>query len=448
MNRYDEFGEKKAIGVLIIGGGILGTTVAYWLSTFFRGEDIVVLERENDVALHSSSRNTGVVHRPFYLDPKKKKILAKCANVSYELWKKYAKIKKFSWLQVGTLEVATDISQIGVLKKYINWASMNGMKKNETRLLTSQQVRKLEPSVRSSGALLCKTDTIVSFKDMTESLKNDSVSNGVRFLMNEEVVKVDESEQDIDVNCKSGRLLKTKYLINCAGGNSLKIANLLGIAKNFSAVNIRGEYWSIIQTKFRLTKHNIYSIPGSLSFSFLDPHWTRKIDGSVEVGPNAVPVFGPFSYKGLAAKISDILDVLLKYPFMNAFRLYSSSAFLKLAVREWISSVSKRITANRIKKFMPLISVSDLIRKKTSGIRTYIINEDGQLLSDVINFQSKRSFHVLNYNSPGATCAPAYSSLVIKKIMEKNGFRHMAKKGKKSFWDFEKIIKDLRINKR
>src|SRR5512136_661125 len=108
--------------VAIVGGGILGTSVAYWLAARYDGR-FVVLEKEGDVAEHASRRNTGVVHRPFYLNPQKAKVFARAAGISYHLWKKYAAARGLPWWPVGTYEVALDEEQRSVLQKYVGYAA-------------------------------------------------------------------------------------------------------------------------------------------------------------------------------------------------------------------------------------------------------------------------------------------------------------------------------------
>lgn len=134
--------------IVIVGGGILGTTLAYQLSKHIPGRRIVAIEKEDDVARHTSGRNTGVIHRPFYLDPEKKKKFARYAQDSYPFWKEYARIKGLPWKEVGTLEVALEVAQWERLKKYKTWSLQNGMIEQEVRLFNPEQVREIEPNVQ------------------------------------------------------------------------------------------------------------------------------------------------------------------------------------------------------------------------------------------------------------------------------------------------------------
>jgi len=125
--------------VVIIGGGILGTSVSYWLGNQYEGR-VAVLEREQDVAMHTSRRNTGVVHRPFYLDPIKRRIFARCSQAAYGMWESYARERGLPWEPVTTLEVATRPEDVERVEKYYHWGLENGMGEDELEVLTAEPV--------------------------------------------------------------------------------------------------------------------------------------------------------------------------------------------------------------------------------------------------------------------------------------------------------------------
>src|SRR5439155_982721 len=125
---------------------------------------IAVLEKESQVATHTSRRNTGVVHRPFYLDPVERKVFARSSQVAYRMWKAFAAERRLPWLPVGTFEVATRADQLSRLERYRDWGLANGMGEDELALLTAEDVRRLEPNVRCHGAIWSKTDTAVDYQ--------------------------------------------------------------------------------------------------------------------------------------------------------------------------------------------------------------------------------------------------------------------------------------------
>src|SRR5881628_1603176 len=215
--------------VAIIGGGILGTSTAFWLADQYDAR-IVLLEKEQDVAEHTSRRNTGVVHRPFYLDPVKRRIFARSSQAAYGMWKSYAKERNLPWNPVTTLEVATRPEDLNRVEKYYHWGIQNGMGEDELEVLTAEEVRKLEPHVRGYGAIWSKTDTSVDYHAFTRSLRADSEGEGVKFLTSFDVAAIRKTGDFIEVLPKNGgEPVRTRFLINCAGGSSLRVAHMLGV---------------------------------------------------------------------------------------------------------------------------------------------------------------------------------------------------------------------------
>ncbi|MBI2552460.1 FAD-dependent oxidoreductase [Candidatus Uhrbacteria bacterium] len=418
--------------IVIVGGGILGTALAYQLSKHIPGERIVVVEKEEGVARHTSSRNTGVIHRPFYLDPISKGKFARCAQESYEFWKEYAARKGLPWREVGTLEVALDEAQLARLKKYKAWSLQNGMGDSEVRLLSAEEVREIEPSAWCAGALLCTTDTAVDFGAFTRALRDDAEERGVKFLFGCEVKKIVEKKDGVDIlyqrlitpptpsYLKRGNFaevpplrvrggeegLRAHYMVNCAGGAALKIAHLMGVAREFADLNFRGEYLIVEGESARLALRNVYSVPRHTDFPFLDPHYVVRVDGRVEIGPSAVPVFGSYAYRG----VGNVLGKLTEKPLANKLRLLRNPEFLRLCGKEWRSALSKDAMVARVQKFLPDLRVADCVARGTAGVRASLIDRNGRFVPEVVEAQTPRSLHILNYNSPGATGAPAYAA--------------------------------------
>lgn len=421
--------------VAIIGGGILGTSISYWLSSLFDMQ-VCVIDKESDVGMHASSRNTGVVHSPFYLDPKKKEILAKSAFLSYDLWKTLAEKSELAWKMVGTLEVALDEDQHKTLEKYMRWGVYNGIPQNELELLDRNEVLKKEPNVNCRSAVFCKRDAVVDYGMFTKQLKKESEKNGTKFLLNHEVSSIEKGPK---INLKNNTNITANLIINCAGGHSLAIAKMFGMAQEYSDLHFRGEYWIAKKEHTNLVKTNVYSVTKFKDFPFLDPHWILRIDGRSEVGPNAVPVPSPETYSGYIGDAETLISKLSEIITGNAKKLLSNPDFISLVSKEWLSSISKTMMIDRVKQFIPKIKASFFSERGTAGIRTPIITPNGEFLPDVMELENEISYHILNYNSPGATGAPAYSAYVVKKL-ENKGFLDYTHNAKDSIWNFEKIV--------
>src|SRR3989475_1704688 len=306
--------------VTIVGGGILGTSFAYWLANRYDGR-IAVIEKEPQVAAHTSRRNTGVIHRPFYLDPVGRRVFARSSQAAYGMWKAFAAQRGLPWLPVGTFEVATRPEQLSHLEKYRTWGLANGMGDDELALLTAEDVRRLEPNVRCYGAIWSKTGTAVDYPAFTQALREEAERAGAKFLLGSDVESIDVAGDHLEIRLARGTTtgrvyvdprekirvnvalqdepLPTRFLINAAGGHSIDIAHVLGVGQEYTDLHFRGEYWEVGSEWHYLCGRNIYTVPRHPELPFLDPHWIVRADGRREIGPNAVPVPGPYTYRGL-----------------------------------------------------------------------------------------------------------------------------------------------------
>lgn len=447
--------------ITIVGGGVLGTSFAYWLAQGYEGR-IAVLEKEADVAAHTSRRNTGVVHRPFYLDPEKRKVFARSAQVAYGMWKDYAARRGLPWRQVSTFEVATRDDGVPRLEKYMKWGLANGMGSDELALLTAADVRRYEPNVRCLGAIWSKTDTAVDYRAFTQSLREDAEAAGARFLLGMEVGSIEvkgdlvelaikdpggeplflDSRHRIRVRVGRGREpLRTRFLINCAGGNSIDLAHRLGVGREYTDLHFRGEYWEIDPAYHFLASRNIYTVPKHPDLPFLDPHWIVRADGRREIGPNAVPVPGPYTYRGMFDDPAQLGRKFLEAPRMNKLKLLVNPEFVTLAAEEWASSISKGVMAKRAQEFLPALRVKYLVRPGTAGVRASVIDRDGKFVKEAIELPGPHSYHITNYNSPGATGAPAYAAWTVQRLARAGHLDHLKRKATKGAgpWDFDAV---------
>ncbi len=412
---------KDNFDITIIGAGILGVAIAFWLSRLSRST-IALIDRESDVAMNTSSRNTGVIHRPFYLHPGKKRIFANASQKSYFLWSKLVSRYDFlPWNQVGTLEVALDESQVPTLLQYESWAEKNGMEESEVEILDSAEVRKLEPLVSCAGAIHSKKDTAVQYGDFTRCLFELAQKNGVVFLKDAALESALEGPDGVDLSLRSkaGTFSKIhcNFMINAAGGGAIDIAHQMGLAKQFTDLHFRGEYWRVEDSFGREIKRNIYSVARHKEFPFLDPHFIVRANGQREVGPNAVLVSGPNVYRGLAGSTGQVLHKLFERPITPKVKLFSNPRFVSLVWHEWRSSIYKTQMCKRVMQFIPSLEVSKLRDRGLAGVRSSVIDASG-FVPEAITVEGERSFHILNYNSPGATGAPAYAAYIVKKIFE------------------------------
>ena len=426
----------KKYDVAIIGGGILGTTISYWLSVLY-DLNICVIEKEHDVALHSSTRNSGVIHYPFYLNPKQKKNFAKAAFLSHDMWKVLANEKNIPWVQGGTIEIALDEEQHKTLERYMVLGKENGLTEEDISILDSNELKQKEPHLNCYSGLYCTKEGSTNYGLLTKAVSELSKKNGTDILLNCNVKNVEETPNQVNIIFSDNSTLTANFVINCSGGNSLDIAKKFGLLNGYSDLHFRGEYWIADSNIKNLVKTNIYTVPRYLEFPFLDPHWIKRANGETEIGPNAVPVDSPEAYDSFITDIPTALSKISDIVTGSAKKLFLNPDFISLVSKEFLSSVSKSAMIERVKKFIPGIEPRNFPKRGTSGIRTPVLSPNGDFVSEMIEIEGKNSFHIVNYNTPGATGAPAYSAFVVKKLQEK-GILAEPKNQKNSIWDFEK----------
>jgi (S)-2-hydroxyglutarate dehydrogenase len=437
--------EKQAdFDLVVVGAGVLGVTISYWLSSLFECR-IALLDSAQVAAAHTSTRNTGVIHRPFYLDPVKKRIFAKTSLISHPMWESLALREGLPWRPIGTFNVAAEEGEVKTLEKYRRWGVENGMEENELDLLDGKEVQDLEPEVRCRAALISKTDVSVDFGVFTRCLWKRLASQGVSFFGGHRVVKIEEKNGLAKIETRSGSgpaKFRSRFLINAAGGGSLEIAHYCGLAKEYTSLNFRGEYWVVDEPFASRVASNIYRPPRFPQYPFLDPHFVVRADGTRQIGPNAVLVPGPYVYSGIG--LSE-LAAFLDRPALPKARLLMNRDFVALVAGEWRSSLSKKAMCDRVRKFVPALDARMLNRRAVFGVRSSVINSSG-FVPEAIPLRGVASAHIINFNSPGASGAPAYSAMVVNQLSEEGLLGWLSPKEAGPLipgWDFDKVLAEF-----
>ena len=433
---------KDNFDLIIIGGGILGTSLAYFLSFLNKSKKIAVIEQEHNVAHHTSGRNTGKVHAPYLYNPEKKKLFANAAFHGYEMWKEYSKLQNLPFKEDGVIEVALDEKGIKVLEKYLKWGKQNGLEEKDIELIDKAELKKIEPEIKCEAALYVHRDGSTDYSILTNSIMKDSKKNGIDFLFDKKVTRIKKINDKWEITINENHKIFTDFLINAAGGKAIDIAHNIEVAKNLTDVHFRGEYWKTPKKYHSLTKTSVYSVPEFPDYPFLDPHWIIRVDGSCEIGPNAVPVFSPYGYD-TTENIKEFIPKVFEMLGSGARKAIFDKQFQELAFSEIQSSMSKSAMIERVKKFLPKINPKEITQKGTAGIRSSVINENGKFVPDVILLEEETSFHILNYNSPGATGALPFSAHVINQLHKKGLFESEDIEAQCGPWKFNDIIEKL-----
>jgi (S)-2-hydroxyglutarate dehydrogenase len=428
------------LDILIAGAGVLGVTLAYWISSLYDCT-VALVDLAQIAGAHTSSRNTGVIHRPFYLDPHKKKIFARTSLVSHPMWEQLAKGTGLPWKPVGTFNVAVDEAEVRTIERYQKWGIENGMEEGEMELLDGGGVRSREPEVKCRAALLSKTDVSVDFGGFTRNLWDSVVSKGVLFLGSHRLASARTQKDGLEVGLQAPRgrsSVVCKLLINAAGGGALEIAHSLGLAREYAALNFRGEYWVVDEPFALRVTSNIYRPPRFPQYPFLDPHFVVRADGTRQIGPNAVVVPGPYIYSGIGLAE---LPSFLQRPIEPKTKLLMNRDFLSLLIGEWRSSLSKSAMCDRVKKFVPSLRKEMLRQRAVFGVRSSVLDSSG-FVPEALLLKGESSAHIINFNSPGATGAPAFSAMVVDELRSGGMLERFHERSSPSHipgWDFQTV---------
>lgn len=411
----------RSVDIAVIGAGVLGTSVAYWLAAR-SGTNVCVIEAEAGAAKHASSRNTGVIHSPFYLDPRSHSEMADAMIASQPMWRRLASRAKIPYSKVGLLEVATTDAERSTLEAHMRWGVQNGIEDGALEIVEPAELAKIEPNVRCVAALRHKSGEATDFGRLTTALAAETEKMGAKFVFGFDVASIERTSKGHTLKGADGSQIDAKVIINCGGGRALEIARMMGQAEGHTALHFRGEYWRADASHSRLVGTSVYSVPRYPEYPFLDPHWIVRADGSAEVGPNAVPVASPVAYDGcggIATSVSKIGEILRG----DARRLLFDATFLRMACTELKSSVSKSAMILRIRAFIPSARPEMFTQRGESGIRTPIVTPDGKIASRAIELLDEGVCSIINYNSPGATGAPAYAARLVGRLADAGHIR-------------------------
>ena len=390
---------------VIIGGGIVGISTAYHLVSSAPGAKVLVLEKEPSLGLHQTGRNSGVIHSGIYYRPGSLK--ARFAVEGSRAMYAFCRRHDIPHERCGKVIVAVREEERPQLEALYRRGIQNGLR---LKKLTPEELREREPHVRGLEALYIPDTGIVDFRRVLRVLAAMAEEKGVEIRTSAGVEEIEEHREWTEVHT-SGETVRTRFLINCAGLFSDRIARRARVSLDLKIVPFRGEYYELRPEKRHLVKNLIYPVPNP-SFPFLGVHFTRMIDGTVHVGPNAVLALKREGYRKRDICLRDALEVFA-YP-----------AFWKIAFRhmpegigELVRSFSKGAMVRLVRRYLPEINGGDLI-PAPAGVRAQALSRDGRLLDDFVILRSKRGVHVCNAPSPAATASLRIGSYIAERVLE------------------------------
>ncbi|MFL9925726.1 L-2-hydroxyglutarate oxidase [Herbaspirillum lusitanum] len=392
----------------VIGGGINGLAVARQLILENPDIQVTVFEKEDSVAQHQSSHNSGVVHAGLYYEPGGLK--ATLCRRGVDLIRAYCTEHNVPYDECGKVVVALKDEELPRLEAIYRKAQANGVP--DVRLIGPEELKEIEPNCVGIRALYSPRTAIVSYGQIAEQIAREIQMKGARICLNSPVHKLIERSDQVHIELQSGEVFPQgfDYVVACAGLQSDRLAMNSGDKETPKIVPFFGQYYVIDETYKSHVKGLIYPVPDP-RFPFLGVHFTKRIDGQMTIGPNAFISMGRENYTGDRFNLRDIVDYLGYGGFWKfAARNVPST------LRELRTVVSKSIFVREAAKYVPSlanVSVSPAVR----GIRAQAMEGDGSLADDFVIRQTGRVTHIRNAPSPGATSSLAIGEHIVRNLI-------------------------------
>ncbi|MER6136794.1 L-2-hydroxyglutarate oxidase [Streptomyces sp. NPDC001815] len=375
--------------VLVIGGGIVGLSTAYAITRSAPGTRVTVLEKEPGPARHQTGRNSGVIHSGIYYRPGSLK--ARFAVRGAAELVKFCAEYDIAHAVTGKLIVATERDELPRLHALVQRGRENGI---AVRELGASQIGEYEPEVRGLAAIRVATTGVCDFVGVARQLADAS---GARIRYGAKVAYIDRRpDRGVAVLTDDGTVVRARVLVNCAGLHCDAVARLTGDDPEMRIVPFRGEYYTLARPD--LVNGLVYPVPDP-AFPFLGVHLTRGIDGSVHIGPNAVPALAREGYDWRTVRPRE-LATTLTWPGS----WHMARSHWRYGGGELRRSLSKAAFTQAVRRLLPAVTPDDLV-PAPAGVRAQAVLRDGTLVDDFLIQEGPRTVHVLNAPSPAATAS-------------------------------------------
>jgi L-2-hydroxyglutarate oxidase len=387
MNKFD---------VIVIGAGIVGLATALKIIEKNPHLKLCIIEKESNVSRHQTGNNSGVIHSGIYYKPGSLKAL-NCRK-GYQMLLDFCDKENIKYELCGKVIVATDETEILALKNIYERGIQNGL--GNIKYISADELKEIEPHANGKMAISVPYTGIIDFKVVSEKYAEKIITSGGEIVFNEKVKAIYQKNGIIEV-ITDNQTYSSISVINCAGLYSDEIAALTYPGKlPVRIIPFRGEYYKLIKEKVYLVKSLIYPVPDP-AFPFLGVHFTKKINGEIEAGPNAVLSFKKEGYKKTSFNLKDFYRTITWGGFFSIATKYWRTGF-----GEFYRSFSKRAFVKALQKLLPEISIND-ITTGGAGVRAQACSIDGKLIDDFLIYREGNIINVCNAPSPAATASLA-----------------------------------------
>lgn len=384
----------KGYQVIIVGGGIVGLATALQLLRNNHKIKLAVLEKENQIAQHQTSHNSGVIHSGIYYKPGSLKAQNCIDGVNRLIT--FCKENHIPFEQCGKLIVALTPEELPRLEEIYRRGSANGVP--GIQMLGPEQIKEIEPHAVGLRAIHCPSTGIIDYQQVAKAYAEKIKLLGGDIHLGEEVCKIIKKNDSLTIVTKKNEY-QSSYLINCAGLHSDHIARMADPSiTTQQIIPFRGEYYDLVPEKRALVKGLIYPVPDP-KFPFLGVHLTRMINGGVEAGPNAVLALAKEGYKKNHINLRDCARLAgYRGMWMLGLRHW------KMGLYEIYRSMVKKAFVKDVQRLMPAIQEKDLI-PGNAGVRAQMVTRSGKMVDDFLIVEKDHMIHILNAPSPAATAS-------------------------------------------
>jgi len=394
--------QKIDFDIIVIGGGIVGLASAYKIGVGHRGISIAVLEKEDHLAAHQTGHNSGVIHSGLYYKPGSSKAKT-CAEGRKELVA-FAKEHNIPHEICGKIIVATKQKELANLERIFRNGVENKIEGIEK--IVPDEIKEAEPFCQGIGGIRVPCTGIIDFTEVAKKLADliEMEPAGNKVLTSHKVVGFEKHDFYTNVVTNQGTLA-ARYIINCAGLQCDRIAEMDRVEIKMKIVPFRGDYYELTKEGQKKVKGLIYPVPEP-AFPFLGVHFTRKIDGSVECGPNAVFSFKREGYGKTDFSLSDSWDAL---SYKGTWKMFLKN--WRYGLGEYTRAFSKKLFLRQLRRLIPTLAADD-IKPSSAGVRAQAVGLSGEPIDDFVVGRRGNAIHVLNAPSPAATAALAIGDYI------------------------------------
>jgi L-2-hydroxyglutarate oxidase LhgO len=391
--------------VVVVGGGILGVASARLLARERGGDEVLLLEKEDRLAAHQSSHNSGVVHAGIYYEPGSLK--ARLCRRGGALLREFCAQAGIAFEEVGKVVVARSHAELDALARLEERAAANSVP--GLRRIDPAALALIEPHAAGIAALHSPSSAVVDFAAVTRALGTQFVAAGGVLRTGAVVRSITRRGSGASIELAGGERLDADRVLVCAGLHADRLARSSGEPADPRIVPFRGEYWRLRGERAALVRGLIYPVPDP-SLPFLGVHLTRTIRGDVLIGPNAVLAMSREGYARASASARDVADTLL---WPGTWRLMA--AHWRAGVGELERTASKRAFVRDARRYVPAIRTSD-VERAPAGIRAQALGRDGALVDDFRLSAGGPVVWVRNAPSPAATSALAIAEELAERL--------------------------------